>query len=467
MVRIVEPIINKNSFEILENCFFKINIPTFEKVIYKSSYAHDAVIAYPVCVEREKNTTISFKLNGSKVTKEIPFNVQEILDIKSGVVKLYLTNNKSIDYSLVDDIKNNIKIDDIIFHKDYYIFYKGLIHLTAGNGKQNLCYLELHNDNAVKITSSNVLFTSEHAGNFFIFNDKLNNHMAIAGTSKTGGISLFNSINFLKWEEETKIINGKDLLKHPLKFYLDSLNTVIYDHFSNQYLLYARHNKRMGLRLIQLFKSRDLLNWSKPTEIKFINAPSNFQVYSPEILQYPNSPYFIGILTNMVASNRNSKTIILMFSNNGSNFELLSNNFLQQSKKNSNMSGYGLVNSPDNKRFQFYINSNMKEIHSYSIRKHGFGCIYSKENIGIFKTKRLHLNSFEIYLNFKTISNNGYVIVEIYDYESNNIIFESEKFVGDEINKLISDDNKKPGDVYLKFILSHAEIYSINYDILI
>jgi len=357
----------------------------------------------------------------------------------------------------------------IMAHTGYNSWLRQYTCLLKSNDGLNFTRPIINNVKYNNDTKNNILFKGYESHAFCCFIDP----KKIGGTKYKGVtrrrlskesrkncnmvLSLYESNDGIEWKECKIIIENK----HSLKDYhgyanFDCLSNIVYDKCKDQYILYTRHNARRGLRLIQMSTSKDLLNWSKCREIKFNDK---YNVYSPNIISYPNSPYFMGFPVYQKENHRNTKYVSLMFSRDGVNWKNIINKkqFITDIKIPGSIFR-GIVELND--KFYFYTKGYYTfELLIYSCLKNRIGYF---EGTGELISKDIKLLSNEIEINYKTEENGS---VEVQLFNKDKFVSKSEILKGNELNKIVKLQQYKENNEYnLKFILINACVYSINID---
>jgi len=319
---------------------------------------------------------------------------------------------------------------------------------------------------------------------------------------KINGLFLLNSSDGIKWNIDPDIIPFIDGTSHSQidrvwgysKF--DGGISVFYHPMLKRYFLYCRSNTACNARNIQMSTSLDLKKWDslrlvnitpKPIVISDLNKRGhNDNYYYGNIIPYPNSKYFIGFppYYNWRCWKNG---IYLMMSRDGYSWkrikQLIKGFFFNE--RNSIHSVNGMIESSDNTQFYIYMHENFWGSHKneeneendlqvcrYSIRRDGFTSLKSLD--GEFAVKIDNLK--HLYLNYRTLSSDGSIKVELRRFESNLVISgysydDCLVLTGDQIKHKVtwssnleelSAFEEKDILVYVKLI--KAEVFSLTID---
>jgi len=177
----------------------------------------------------------------------------------------------------------------------------------------------------------------------------------------------------------------------------DNCPTIFYDDNINEYILYVRNNVRLGVRQVLFTKSKDLLNWDIPEDIKF-DPPFNYNhdnLYYSGVYKYPEtnryiafSPYFKNIIHDEKGDNRtyHDERTLVMVSKDRKNWIIKDKIFVHDGS-NSQWAGHmraphvlGFIESPDKKEFWIYVQKDFltdhNKLYRYSIKKKEFNKIF-------------------------------------------------------------------------------------------
>ncbi len=396
----------------------------------------------------EKSNNISIKIN-KPTFKKIVLNKTEFHE---GIGDNY--------YSI---IKHDKKIK---------IFYRSLnipnFYVPSENciGLENTCYAEsddgLNFNKPILNNNSNILFTNGTSHNFCVTENN-NELYGIGGTAFTSkDLLILKNINN-EWSVINKITEN-DIFpnwKHPNHF--DSHNIIFYDYNCNHYKIYLRDNKN-DRRFIQYTTlSSDLLNFEK---FKNITIDYEGEIYTSNFKPYPNSKYYIGFPTSHIQSNFHKKGL-LCYSKDGFDWKILDFNICDDIDT-PYMIQNGIIDINNN--FYIYVRTNCYDIYNsnlacYSFELNRIQSIECKE-YGFITFGFFEINSIDIYLNFKSNDDNGFIMIQMYDVDDN-LINESENMSGNLFEKNIIWkhilDIKDTLNIKLKVYLKDSVLYSLGF----
>jgi hypothetical protein len=292
----------------------------------------------------------------------------------------------------------------------------------------------------------------------------------------SNGLYLFRSVNGIEWNRiyNYPIINsfaqlGNDVKPGTATF--DTYNKIIYNPYSNKYIIYMRGNVSLSIRHIYYSISNDLINWSDIYPIN-INPEFNYDhdnYYASGAYMYPDANIYIAFptyfKTNVLYRKAICGNMSLMFSIDGINWKVLDKYFERDTEINSDFDikyRYdiaGFMLSECNTLFDIFINEHSRTLNSqltkYTIRRDGFTSLYSDNGTCSIKIKLQNIN--KIIINYKSI-NDGYIIIKLYN--NDNIMYLSEKLTGDYINfeiffqKIIINCNNISFEIYKSYLYS-------------
>lgn len=310
---------------------------------------------------------------------------------------------------------------------------------------------------------NNILKNDLFCHNFFpYYIISQNKYIGISGTNNyNNGLHLFESIDGINWVHIKMILDVSYLLPgwiHPNHF--DTHNCIIYNKQDEYYYVYVRDNKHN--RFVQYTKTKDFNTFTKCENIKILNN-NDLIIYSPGIFEYKNTNYFLSFPSIHVSSNFDKDCNILLVSNDGINWTILSESLFNKSCK---MNVNGMVESLDKKKLYIYTHENLFEknncIKCYSFEINRINKITSIDH-GFIKTDLIKLINNRIYVNFETFDN-GYILVEIYN-KNNELILNSYKILGNELNYFINWENNLDinEECFIKFDMYNSHLYSFSY----
>jgi len=438
--------------------------------------------------------TSNIKKNYYKIQQQNSINNLKCYHCFGSLLKIYnkyylfITTNKDDFNTHPITIKCLSSIDGIIFYSEqtinninlkaicnnFIITYINNTYLLIGGRHCGKIIQEKHNNNNCNCKNTNYhpriyppfkldqdnQFYNNGKGTLPFINDNFLHKCFM------NGIYCFTSSNMNNWKLliEKPIISGLDEGINDSVFgatTFDSQNTIIFDDITQMYYFYCRNNIKKNGRFIQYSTSTDLINWNPFKNI--INKTFDFEsdnYYSPNFFKYPNSNFYIGLITSRNLSKNKSYLSLLTSSNliewqnisnildfNGSNHYLLFD---------KNIAYNGMCLSPDNTEFYFYLIHNFESgglWFRYSIRKDGFISLQNDNNLkeGIIKLNEL-VKINNIILNYKTF-NNGYIILELTENDS---ILYTTKLIGNNTNYAITI----PIELHNKYLLLTMKLYN-------
>lgn len=293
---------------------------------------------------------------------------------------------------------------------------------------EHTCYAESYdgiNFTKPKINNNtNIIFKNGLSHNFSVF--KVNNKLyGLGGTAFTSGSLILAEEENNKWYLLNSIVTQKDILQdfnHINHF--DSHNIILYDDINDHYKIYLRDNKKTR-RHIQYSITKDLKTFE---EFKNIDIDYEGEIYTSNIIKYPNSKYYIGFPSIHIQENFNKKSMF-MFSLDGYIWKVLDNN-LCNNIETSYMIQHGLIEIDD--KFYIYVRDDIWNLKNnnlvcYSFEKHRIQEIVCYD-LGYIYTGPFSINNLDIYLNYKTIDD-GFIMIELQD-RNKNILTKSEEMKG-------------------------------------
>lgn len=83
----------------------------------------------------------------------------------------------------------------------------------------------------------------------------------------------------------------------------DSLNTLMWDKDAKKYRAYVRgahfsENTQLTMRDVRVTESEDMIRWTEPEIIKYVNEAEEWQVYTNGMKKYPRADIFVGTPTS-------------------------------------------------------------------------------------------------------------------------------------------------------------------------
>ena len=352
------------------------------------------------------------------------------------------------------------------------LYYRALnikdFHISSEEAQkyEQTCYAESYDGlNFTKpnlSNNTNIIFKNGTSHNFSVFT--VNNEIyGIGGTAFTSGSLLLLKEEDKKWYILRSLINNTHILQEFNHInHFDSHNIILYDDINDHYKIYLRDNKKTR-RHIQYSITKDLKTFE---EFKNIDIDYEGEIYTSNIIKYPNSKYYIGFPSTHIQENFNKKSMF-MFSLDGYIWKVLDNN-LCNNINTSYMIQHGLIEIGDN--FYIYVRDDVWNLKNnnlvcYSFEKHRMQEIVCYD-LGYIYIGPFSINNLDIYLNYKTIED-GFIMIELQD-SNKNILIKTEEMKGNfYFKKIIWKDIIKI-DFNLEYIfkinLKNACLYSIKFD---
>ena len=313
---------------------------------------------------------------------------------------------------------------------------------------------------------NNVIRRDHFCHNFYVnYDHNLNKYIGIAGLkSHNDGIFLFESKNGIKWEQKHKILDDKNLLggwRHPNHF--DTLSVLVYNPEFRKYYLYTRHNSGTHpSRRVQVAESSDLVRFSKCREVRMSELGDSREIYIPGVMIYPGTSYFMAHTCSLSLVCRD-KINMLMTSRDGINFDLVKEGVVSN-RRGSILPVSGMIEMND--KFYIYVieneGKNDNAFLCFSYTKNRIGCLSAWE-IGSFLTNNIVLSDKYLIINYETMED-GYVELEVYSVNGE-LLYRLGDIRGNDIERRIDIHNVHGNqEIYLKFIMRKAKIYSYSYN---
>lgn len=267
-----------------------------------------------------------------------------------------------------------------------------------------------------KPTQSNNIVWSKDAitHNFFAFRGSATDPEihAIGGVVASScrccgnGMCYLSSKDGLNWTNHGKSILANTSQKQAYPTHYDSLNTVTYDHYREEYRAFLRFNCARAVRCIQTTTSSNLTDWRKSSLLKYHgNKPGYY--YTPIITMSENSPYFLGFPCSQPDDKRSHQVIDFLFSRDGVHFETIKNKWMDKFSVSPERMIIPIRNSPDGKQHLIYINdAKNTQVKLYTLRRGGFSSIQAKDSSTKpvwFQTIPIFVQKPKLYFNFKRI----------------------------------------------------------------
>ena len=129
----------------------------------------------------------------------------------------------------------------------------------------------------------------------------------------------------------------------------------------------------------------------------------------------------------------------------------------------------GIVQSKDNEKLYFYVQHDLNRqnnyISCYSFPMNRINKIICNEK-GYIMTDLIKLNSSVLSVNLETLTEQGYINLELYD-QNKNLILESDNISGNNFNFIVkwrSNIDINNNKYYIKFNIYNSILYSFNYN---
>lgn len=330
-------------------------------------------------------------------------------------------------------------------------------------------------------TNNNIIWKSDNAisHNFNSFyNFQTNNLQAIGGCnaicnkcrSCANGIYLLESEDGIHWKKNKVILSNTHSVSQGYTTLYDSMNTIVWDEFRNQYRAFLRFNHSRGVRCIQSCVTNDLHNWIK-SELCHYKGNKNGYYYTPTVCSYGSNGYFLGFPCCQQNDNRNSQVIDLLFSRDGIHWDIIKNKWLDNNSVSPERMIPTILISKDNKENLIYINNAKNtSVDLYTIRKNGLVAITSSESKEIwFQTKPIYMSNNIFYINFQ-LFHKGYI--NLFFYQVNNDMSISKFLLDQHIHidnhneidhKIILSNNVIHKYISIKFVIYDCNLYTFSY----
>ncbi len=337
-------------------------------------------------------------------------------------------------------------------------------------------------------------------------------YKAVAGDYGSGGLYAFASADGIHWrtlKDEPVVVNSKEAISPPF----DSQNTVFWSETEGQYVCYYRAWNEYGFRSISRSTSDDFIQWSSPTEMKFMHqgrpAPME-HLYTNGCLPYFRAPHiYIGIPYRYVENrNRVGKEEalsqgfeewfydirsdiltdgLLISSRGGDIFQrTFLEAFIRPPMGTRHWLGYGLtpcygIVQTGEGEMSIYAGGQRGfpnlTLSRYTLRLDGVASINAPYSVGSMTTKPLLFAGSKLMLNYST-SAAGSISVEFQDEHGHPIgplsLQHSIPMFGNEIQEEVKWSKSKDSTVSLKimnglpirikFIMQDADLYSFKFE---
>ena len=337
-------------------------------------------------------------------------------------------------------------------------------------------------------------------------------YKAVAGDYGSGGLYAFASADGIHWrtlKDEPVVVNKKEAISPPF----DSQNTAFWSETEGQYVCYHRAWNEYGFRSISRSTSDDFIQWSAPTEMKFVHqgGPAPMEhLYTNGCIPYFRAPHItIGIPYRYVENrNRVGKEEalshgfdewfydirsdiltdgLLMSSRGGDLFQrTFLEAFIRPPMGIRNWLGYGFATcygivQTGEGEMSIYAGGQRGfpnlTLSRYTLRLDGFASINAPHGGGTMTTKPLLFTGGKLFLNYST-SAAGSISVEIQDEHGYPIgplsLQHSIPMFGNEIHEEVKWSKSKDSTVSLnnmiglpiriKFVMHDADLYSFTFE---
>ena len=397
----------------------------------------------------------------------------------------------------------------------YKLYYRGLPKSGKdGSNDETTCYAESSDGikwtkpslNLFKVqgTKDNNVILADNAPfshNFSPFLDQNpdanenQKYKALAGTKSTGlyGFVSPDGINWSKMSKNPVFTDG----------IFDSQNVAFWSKLEEEYVCYFRTwsgEGYKGKRTVSRTTSEDFVEWNKPEEMQFGDAPLE-HLYTNQTHPYFRAPH-IYIATaarfmpnrqvlseeEAIALNVNPKyfkdcsDVVLITSRGGNTYDrTFMSSFirpgigLQNWVSRSNYPALNIVQTGPTE-MSLYVNQDYAQptahLRRYSMRLDGFSSINANYDGGEFVTNKFTFSGNQLYLNFST-SAAGEITIEILDKNNAPIpgftIEDCSPLIGNEIRKQVSWINREnlrslnDKIICLRVVLKDANIYSFQF----
>jgi hypothetical protein len=319
-------------------------------------------------------------------------------------------------------------------------------------------------------------------------------YIAIGGIQNSSrGLYLLKSTNGVDWLKIGKILSEEDILPaYGHMNHFDSLNTILFNPFNSYYYIYLRHNTK---RRVEIEGQHPRIRYVQWTVTKYLNVKTKektqgkrfitkqkipiqktqtinekkmYSYYSYNASMYPNSKYILSFPGLYENHDKKAQPQNMNISMNGLDWETYEN-ILEE--ENQVIIPGGLI-AQNNKFYiftcdhhYFLKNSNIMKCLSFEIDRlitiKSSGC-------GYVKTTLIKLISTNIYVNFKTFHENGYIKIILYD-KANCVKATSIEMTGNEFSCKVKFDNTNitlNDEYYIQFSMCDVNLYSMMYEVI-
>ena len=319
---------------------------------------------------------------------------------------------------------------------------------------------------------------------------------ALGGTEKSGLIA-YSSEDGFHWKKLSQNAVFKDGI-------FDSQNVSFWSEHEKCYVCYFRTwtgGGYSGYRSVSRTTSKDFINWTIPTKMKFGDTPSE-HLYTNQTHPYFRAPQiYIGIAARFMPGRRilskdeakiigvnpsyfnDCSDVVILSSRGGNSYKrkfmesfLRPGIGLENWVSRSNYPALNIVQTSSNE-MSFYVNQNYAQssscIHRYSLRIDGISSIYAGFSPGTVITKPFIFKGKQLHMNYSTSAAGG-IKVSILDnskspYKSFDIDNAIES-IGNYIDRIIkwkniNDLSSLEGKIVrLKIELKDANLYSLRFN---
>jgi len=320
-------------------------------------------------------------------------------------------------------------------------------------------------------------------------------YKALAGSRKTGLIA-YQSADGIRWtkvREQPVITEGA----------FDSQNLAFWSESEQQYVCFFRTFKKIGgtgYRWVSRCTSSDFLNWSKPEEMVFGDAPPE-HLYTNQTSPYFRAPHIYIALCARFLPNRQVLTdeearavnvdpgyfkdcsdAVMLSTRGGLRYDrtfleaFLRPGFgVQNWVSRSNYPALNILPAGDGE-MAFYVMRNYGQpsiyLRRYTLRTDGFASVHAPYGGGEMTTKALRFTGSRLLVNFATSAPGG-VRVEIRDERGAPVpgftLDDAVELIGDQLDREVRwkgapDVSRLAGrPVQLRFVMKDADLYSLRF----
>ncbi|MCB1136135.1 MAG: hypothetical protein KDK78_07700 [Chlamydiia bacterium] len=259
------------------------------------------------------------------------------------------------------------------------------------------------------------------------------------------GVFLYGSEDGIRWDEVRFLFNRANtcVSRDASIACCDCLNNMIFD--GEKFVFFLRYNLARGVRRIQTCSSKDLVHFTAPQMIRFLNfdMPEELGTYTPTISRFPGSNFFVGLPTLQAGNDRPTKHPGLIFSRDGLHWTMLSTDYLSQFQRPCTAVA-GIHSSDRNTYLNVHENSTLFRL---KYRKDGISCLNG--SAGYIRTKPVHLSKL-------VVNYSGELEVQL----GNGLHTIRHTLNGDQLaHEIVVDE----GEYSIQFTFKGASLYSMQY----